>query len=210
MLATPTIDMPPVRGYAPDMELAQEMHLLHQALSGCDASFRALVEEHSPQLLRLAWRMLGNHSDAEDIVQEAFLRLHRHLPTFRGDSRLSTWLYRTVTRLAIDVLRREKLKRILFFSRRDNDAPDPVELFADPRPGQESQLIAKQQLAVVRRQLDKLSAQQRAVLTLRHQEQLPLLDIAELLGISEGSVKTHLHRAVRSLRSALDKTEVLP
>jgi len=192
------------------MELLEETILITQARAGCDASFRALVEEHSPALLRLGWRLLGNHSDAEDIVQEAFLRLHRTLVTFRGDSRLGTWLYRTVTRLAIDTMRRERLKRALFFSRKDNEAADPVELFADPKPGAESQLIARQQLTVVRQQLRKLSAQQRAVLTLRHQEQLPLQAIAELLGISEGTVKTHLHRAVRSLRNALEETEVTP
>jgi RNA polymerase sigma-70 factor (ECF subfamily) len=107
-------------------------------------------------------------------------------------------------------MRREKLKRALFFTRKDNEVTDPVELFADPKSGAESQLIARQQLTVVRQQLRKLSAQQRAVLTLRHQEQLPLQAIAELLGISEGTVKTHLHRAVRSLRNALEETEVTP
>jgi len=202
-----SIDSALPRGYAPDMDRQREKILLDQARSGCESSFRTLVETHSPQMLRLAWRLLGNRSDAEDLVQEAFLRLHRHLSDFRGDSALSTWLYRTVTRLAIDALRREKLRRALFFFRSDEQAVDPLEFCADPAPGQERTLIAQQQLQAMRRQLRSLSPQQRAVLTLRHQEHLPLQQIAELLGISEGTVKTHLHRAVRALRASLDEPE---
>jgi len=202
-----SIDSTLARGYAPKMDRQREKILLDQARSGCETSFRTLVETHSPQLLRLAWRLLGNHNDAEDLVQEAFLRLHRHLADFRGDSALSTWLYRTVTRLAIDALRREKLRRSLFFFRATEEAVDPLELFADPAPGQERTLIAQQQVQALRRKLRSLSPQQRAVLTLRHQEHLPLQQIAELLGIREGTVKTHLHRAVQTLRTSLDELE---
>jgi len=205
--SAPTIDSPAGRGYAPVMDRQQENSLIARARTGCEASFQALVEAQSPPLLRLAWRLLGNRADAEDLVQEAFLRLHRQLDSFRGDSALSTWLYRTVTRLAIDALRREKLRRRLFFFRADNDAVDPLEFFPDPQPGQEQTLIARQQVQALRDHLRTLSPQQRAVLTLRHQEQLPLQAIADLLGISEGSVKTHLHRAVKSLRAALDQLE---
>lgn len=202
-----SIDSIRLHGYAPGMERAQEQKLLDQARAGCQSSFRTLVEAHSPKLLRLAWRLTGNRDDAEDLVQEAFLRLHRHLDDFRGDSALATWLYRTVTRLAIDALRREKLRRRLFFFRSSDTSLDPLDLYADPAPGQERTLIARQQLQAMQRRLQKLSPQQRTVLTLRHQEQLPLQQIAELLGISEGAVKTHLHRAVRTLRADLENLE---
>lgn len=85
------------------------------------------------------WRLVGNGEDAEDPAQDSFLRLYRSLPEFRGESCISTWLYRTTTRLSIDYLRRERIKRKVFCFRLDNDSSDPVEVASDPlqKPGRE-------------------------------------------------------------------------
>ena len=206
-VATALIDSQHSGEYPLAMDKREESILVAQARDGCQQSFATIVTQHSPQLIRLAWRLLGNRADAEDIVQDAFLRLHRSLGSFRGDSRIGTWLYRTVTRLAIDNLRRENIKRKLFFMRRDNSAPDPVDLVASPNSDQEARLGAQQQVIMLRQSMNKLSPQQRTVLTLRHQEELPLKEIAEILNLSEGTVKVHLHRAVKSLRSALAERE---
>ena len=189
--------------YARNMDKVQEQALLEQIRSGDEGGFEILVKQHADRVTGLAWRLLGHREEAEDIAQEAFLRLHRALPKFRGDSRVSTWLYRTVTRLAIDFMRRERLKRRLFFSRRDEDDLDPVELASDPRDNPERDLNAKQAMHRLRRALRSLSPRQRAIFTLRHYEGLPLREIAELLDLEEGTVKTHLHRAVTVLRSEL-------
>ena len=194
-------------GYALPMNIRDETILLDQARNGCEQSFEILVRQNSEKMIRLAWRMVNNRSDAEDIVQEAFLRLYRSLSSFRGDSRISTWLYRTVSRLSIDYLRREKLKRRLFFFKPRDDAADPFEQAASGETAQDELAIAREQLADVHHALGNLSARQRAVLTLRHQEELPLREIAEILGLTEGSVKVHLHRAVQNLRAALDEKE---
>lgn len=194
-------------GYPLAMDKQEEDILVARARDGCQQSFATIVTQQSPQLIRLAWRLLGNRSDAEDIVQEAFLRLHRSLNSFRGDSRLGTWLYRTVTRLSIDALRREKIKSRIFFLRRNNSDPDPLDLIATQASGQDVRLDAKQQIALLQQAMQKLSPQQRTVLTLRHQEELSLKEIAEVLDLSEGTVKVHLHRAVKSLRSALAEKE---
>lgn len=189
--------------YARSMDKAQEQILLERIRSGDERGFEILVRQNADRITGLAWRLLGHREEAEDVAQEAFLRLHRALPGFRGESRVSTWLYRTVTRLAIDQMRREKLKRRLFFSRRDDDDLDPVELASDPRDNPERDLNSKQAMRRLRRVLGSLSPRQRAIFTLRHYEGLPLREIADLLDLEEGTVKTHLHRAVTTLRSEL-------
>ena len=102
------VDRPFAERYAQTMDAAQEQILLDRIRSGDETGFEILVRQHAEQVTRLAWRLLGRREDAEDVAQEAFLRLHRALPKFRGDSRVSTWLYRTVTRLAIDQRQRKR------------------------------------------------------------------------------------------------------
>lgn len=194
------VDRLPVKSYPQNMIDAEEHALLERIRGGDDSGFEQLVKQHTGKIVGLAWRMVGNREEAEDIVQEAFLRLHRSLAEFRGESRIGTWLYRTTTRLAIDHLRRERLKRKLFFFRQDNDAPDPVEAASDGRndPGRDFQ--SQEMLLVLRKSLGKLSARQQAIFTLRHYEGLSLKEIADHLGIESGTVKAHLHRAVTQLR----------
>jgi RNA polymerase sigma-70 factor (ECF subfamily) len=189
--------------YAQDMADLEEQALLARIRNGDDSGFEVLVKEHTSKIVGLAWRLVGNREEAEDLAQEAFLRLHRSLPTFRGDSRISTWLYRTTTRLAIDHLRRERIKRKLFFFRQDNDAPDPVELASDGRRDQRHELLAQEAMQTLRKGLKKLSARQQVIFTLRHYEGLSLKEIAEQLGLETGTVKAHLHRAVTQLRQDL-------
>ena len=194
-------------GYALPMDAREEAILLDQARSGCEQSFEVLVKQNSEKMIQLAWRMVNNRSDAEEIAQEAFLRFYRSIDTFRGDSKVSTWLYRTVSRLCIDYLRREKIKRKLFFFSKPYSDYDPIEHSPSNTTPQDDLVIAREDLSHVLQAMETLSARQRAVLTLRHQEQLPLKEIAAILGLSVGSVKVHLHRAVQSLRLSLDQME---
>ena len=189
--------------YAQTMDAAQEQILLERIRSGDEAGFEILVRQHAERVTRLAWRLLGRREDAEDLAQEAFLRLHRALPKFRGDSLISTWLYRTVTRLAIDQMRRDRLRQRLFFSRRHTEDPDPVELASDPRANPARDLRTHQAMQQLQSALADLSPRQRAIFTLRHYEGLPIKEIASLLDLGEGTVKSHLHRAVTSLRKEL-------
>jgi len=194
------VDSIPVSSYAQSMIDSEEQALLERIRNGDHSGFELLVKEHTGKIIGLAWRLVGNREEAEDLAQEAFLRLHRSLPTFRGESRISTWLYRTTTRLAIDHLRRERIKRKLFFFRQDNDAPDPVDLASDPRRDQRRELLAQEAMQTLRKGLNNLSPRQQVVFTLRHYEGLSLNEIAEHLGLETGTVKAHLHRAVTQLR----------
>jgi RNA polymerase sigma-70 factor (ECF subfamily) len=182
---------------------ADEQALLERIRNGDDSGFEQLVKQHTGKIIGLAWRLVGNREEAEDLAQEAFLRLHRSLPDFRGDSRISTWLYRTTTRLAIDHLRRERIKRKLFFFRQNNDAPDLVDLASDARNDPGRELLAQEAMKSLRRSLGKLSSRQQVIFTLRHYEGLALKEIAEHLGLETGTVKVHLHRAVTQLRRDL-------
>ena len=197
------IDTPAPRGYSRRMDNPQELLLLERIRAGDQAGFETLMRQHASKVIGLATRLVGDRSEAEDLAQEAFLRLHRALPAFRGDSSVATWLYRTTTRLAIDHLRREKLRRKLFFFRHSDDDPDPLETVADPRSNPGRDLQTHQAMARLRQAMEKLSARQRAVFILRHHEGLPLQEIASLLGLETGTVKAHLHRAVTTLRAEL-------
>ena len=95
-----TIDTLYVSDYSQRMSLTEEQKLLEQVCNGDQSSFELIVKEHTGKVVGLAWRLVGNHQEAEDIAQEAFLRLYKALPGFRGESRVSTWLYRTTSRLA--------------------------------------------------------------------------------------------------------------
>jgi RNA polymerase sigma-70 factor (ECF subfamily) len=185
------------------MDNTQELLLLERIRAGDQGGFETLMRQHAPKVIGLATRLIGDRSEAEDLAQEAFLRLHRALPGFRGESSIGTWLYRTTTRLAIDHLRRERLKRKLFFFRQSDDDPDPLETVSDPRSNPGRDLHTSQAMSRLRQAMQKLSARQRTVFVLRHHEGLPLQEIASLLGLETGTVKIHLHRAVIALRAEL-------
>lgn len=164
-------------------------------------SFRAIVEEHSRMVFRLALRMTGNAQDAEDVVQDTFLKAHRSFDRFDARASVATWLYRIAVNASIDLLRR----------RRDAVAPrtagngdaDPMEALpsADPLPdrlafsGQVDRRVASA--------LTLLSARERAAFVLRHLEGMPVERIAEVLQIGPNAVKQTVFRAVQKLRLEL-------
>lgn len=201
--ASATVDSLAGNRYPRSMVNLEEKALVERIRNGDEFGFELLVKEHTGKVVGLAWRLVGNREDAEDLAQEAFLRLHRSLPDFRGDSLISTWLYRTTTRLAIDYLRRERIKRRVFFFRQDNDAPDPVELASDPLQNPGRELQSQEAMRSLRKSLQKLSLRQQVIFTLRHYEGLPLKEIADNLGLKTGTVKAHLHRAVTQVRKDL-------
>lgn len=201
------IDRLLLQEYPLSMDSHNEKILVQQAIAGDSRAFDEIVRLHSQQVIQLAWRLVGSREDAEDLAQEAFLRLHRSLADFRGDSSLATWFYRTVSRLAIDFLRRERLRRKLFWFRHYEDGTDPRDHAVAPGASPAQELLATEQQQRLRCALRQLSPRQRAVFVLRNDEGLALKEIARLLGLEEGTVKIHLHRAVAKLTTEL--TEIL-
>ena len=186
------------------MDSRHEKILVQQAAAGDVRAFDAIVALHSQRVIQLAWRLVGSREDAEDLAQEAFLRLHRSLADFRGDAALATWFYRTVSRLAIDFLRRERLRRRLFWFRQSDEETDPREQAVAPGASPAQELLAAEQRQRLRNALRHLSPRQRTIFVLRNDEGLALKEIAGLLGLEEGTVKIHLHRAVARLTAELN------
>jgi RNA polymerase sigma-70 factor (ECF subfamily) len=172
---------------------------LERAQQGSETAFQALVEEHSHPLFRLAFRMTGNEQDAEDVVQEAFLRAYRRLDDYQSSSHFAAWLHRSAANYAIDLLRRRKRWRVADLETLETHAP-----LTSEQPGPERVAFGAEIRDNVERQLAALSAKERMAFTLRHHEGLSLKEIGQIMDSSVGAIKNHLFRAVRKLRRALE------
>lgn len=165
------------------------------ARGGNEHAFELLVRRHQGHTYRLALRMLGNHDDADDAAQEAFLQAWRGLSSFRADAAFGTWLYRIAMNECLRLL-----------SRRREIAELPVEI-VDPTASPEEMLAAKQIVAAVKAGVAGLTPEQRAPWVLREVEGLTYEEIADVLALTVAAVKARLHRArlhiadaVRSVR----------
>ena len=175
-----------------------ELLLISRARGGDREAFGALVEQYRDNVYRLAYRMCGNAYDADEAAQEAFVAAWRALPNFRGDAKFSTWLYRLTANAAIDVMRREKRHQTV------GDG-EMVDLADDADSPQETVERTEQQEAV-QKALATLSEEYREVLLLRYMEELDYAEIAEVLQLPSGTVKSRINRAKAALKTALLKS----
>ncbi|HEX6771480.1 MAG TPA: sigma-70 family RNA polymerase sigma factor [Acidobacteriaceae bacterium] len=159
-----------------------------------DLRFQALVEEHAPMVFRTLVRLLGAREGVDDLAQDCFLRLYRALPAFRGEALVSTYLYRIVVNVAQDELRRRHREERPLISLAD-EAEGWGDRLRHPGRNAEEMLLEQEYAAHVERALAQLSAIQRTVLVLYHQEERTYEQIAAVLGMPIGTVRTHLHRA---------------
>lgn len=172
--------------------------------AGDRSKFARLVEETSPKIYRLLLKMLGDEADAEDALQDAYLKALRSLPNFEERSSLSTWLYRIAVNEALMVIRKRKPQVALGEDNGEDagDAPAPVEL-ADFCCLPEGELMSGEGKRQLNRAVQTLSPALRAVFLLRDVEDLSVRETAEALGVSEQVVKTRLLRARLKLREEL-------
>jgi RNA polymerase sigma-70 factor (ECF subfamily) len=175
----------------------------NRARHGDQAAFRLLVERHSHALFRLAFRISGNECDAEDLVQEIFLRAYKQLPRFDGRSAVGTWLYRIGVNCALDWIRARKMRRERQPVTSGEEAMQWLEQIATAAPGPERLLQSHQIARLLEPALDLLSETERSAFILRHHEGLGIDEIAELLGVRPGAAKHSVFRAVQKLRRAL-------
>jgi RNA polymerase sigma-70 factor (ECF subfamily) len=191
------------------VKLAEEQALVRSAQAGDRLAFEELVRRFDREVLRLALNLVHRPEDARDIYQESFLRVYRNLHRFRFECSFYTWLYRIVTNVALDHLRRRT-------SRREDQAPVPEEAeggtrdFFDRQPelrpgaNPEKHLLGQELGAHIATALDRLSPRERMVFEMKHYQGLKLRAIGEMLGTSEETVKNSLFRATRKLRASLD------
>lgn len=170
---------------------------------GDRTEFARLVETYSGQIYRLALKMLQNQQDAEDILQETFIKAYRSLPNFEGRSSLSTWLYRIGTNEALMFLRRKRPDQISVESPSDDDVEQaPLEI-VDWCCLPEGELMSSEARANLERSAAALPETLRVVFLLRDIEGLSTRETADVLDISETAVKTRLSRARLRLREML-------
>lgn len=159
--------------------------------TGDQDAYRVLVERHSQSVFRLAYRITRNEQDAEDLVQEAFLRAYRHIHDFDGRASFPTWVYRIAANASLDVVRGRK-----------RTTPEMPEL-KDPQPTPERQAAGRQMHERLEQAMDELTTQERAAFVMRHFEHLPISEIAVSLDLRENATKHSIFRAVKKLRAAL-------
>lgn len=183
-----------------------ETALIRAAQAGDQDAFAQLVRVYDQSVLRLALNLLRSPEDARDVYQEAFLRVYRNLHNFRFDCSFHTWLYRIVTNLCLDQMRKRKVRKeeptVIATPDGPVDRADTVaEQRADTDP--ERRLLSGQLRRRVKQVLGGLTPRERMVFELRHYQGLRLRQIGEILGTSEEAAKNCLFRANQKMRSAL-------
>lgn len=183
-----------------------EAALIRAAQAGDQDAFEQLVRAYDQSVLRLAMNLLRSPDDARDVYQEAFLRVYRNLNNFRFDCSFHTWLYRIVTNLCLDQMRKRKTRReessTLTTPEGSLDRMDSVvEERVDGDP--QRHLLAGQLRRRIKEVLAELTPRERMVFELRHYEGLRLRRIGEILGTTEEAAKNCLFRATQKMRLAL-------
>ena len=163
-----------------------------RARMGDRPAFERLVRRHQDRAFRFILRMIGSRDEAMDLTQETFLKAYRALPDWRSQARFSTWLFQIARNTALDALRRRRHTEFVSLTAGpDEEAIDPC----DTAPLPEERLADKQRIGLLERTLRALPVEQREILLLRELEDMSYADIAAMLNINEGTVKSRLARA---------------
>jgi RNA polymerase sigma-70 factor (ECF subfamily) len=185
------------------MDLSDQ-ELVARVRDGDTGSFRWLVERYSRSVFKLAYRMIGTEHDAEDVVQETFLRAYRQLPRYEARSSFGTWIYRIAANYSLDLLRaRERRHEIALTPPNGDGGHSSHETPADdPQPDQVA--FAGQLRRGFERAMKELSPQERTAFSLRHFEGCSIGQIADALEVSETAAKNSVFRAVQKLRRSME------
>jgi RNA polymerase sigma-70 factor (ECF subfamily) len=190
-----------------DPERALENQLIREAQAGSRSAFDALVRQYDQAVLRLALNVSGSETDAQDIVQEAFLKAYRYLANFRFECSFYTWLYRIVTNVALDSMRRRRTRREEPATMADGSGGtiDLLGNVSDDRamanPARE--LERKELGTQIQQALGKLTPRERMVFEMKHYQGMRLRAIGEVLNTTEETAKNTLFRATKKLRAEL-------
>ena len=182
-----------------------ELELIQQLRQGDEGAFKSLVANYQDLVYNTALGIVQNSEDAEDVAQEVFIQVYRSIDQFKGDARLSTWIYRITTTKALDHIRsRKRKKRFAFitslFGPNDELVHEPVDF---QHPG--VTLDRKEQAALLFKMIDQLPENQKVAFTLHKTEELSYQEIADVMQLSVSAVESLLFRARQNLRKLLEK-----
>jgi RNA polymerase sigma-70 factor, ECF subfamily len=185
---------------------ADDQRLIAECLRGNASAFGELVRRHQDRLFHTIFRMVNNAEDARDVVQEAFLSAYQSLDSFKGDSLFFTWLYRIAVNTAISLKRKQRVVLSIDSARGGEPLAEPADTSEVNRPGHA--LEQSEQEGRVQRALGRLSPEHRAVLVMKDMEGQKYEDIADVLRVPIGTIRSRLHRARLELREILEKDDV--
>lgn len=174
------------------MERLTDMQIVQRVAAGDSGLFGLLVERYSAPIFGLALRIVRDRTLAEEVTQETFIRAYEHIDTFRGACAPATWLYRIAYNRALKECRRRSFSRL-----------DAVNEPAEEEPP--ASRYDEQTVARMRRALTRLSPEERALVTLFYEEERPVVQIAEITGMSAGNVKVRLHRLRQHIRQYMER-----
>ena len=183
-------------GAAVSMTAEDDSSLVQRCRAGDSAAFDTLVERHRRQVYQVCYRFVGNHEDASDLAQDAFLRAYRALHTFKGHSAFSTWMYRVAVNVCLN---RVSAKQ---------PATEPLELREHQDATEETPdrtMLRRERAATVCAAIARLPKKQRATMILRMYHELPHEQIAAILGSSVGAVKANFFHALANLKKLLQE-----
>lgn len=181
----------------------EEKKMLKKAAAGDPSAFEQLVLQYQSPIYNLCLRITGNPEDAADMTQESFLKAWRSLDSFHFESAFSTWLYRLASNTCLDFLRSVKRRREFSLTIEDEDGDTQLLDLPDPALTPEASVLKSEEQALLASAMQQLDFEQRRILTLRVINDLSYTEIAAVLQIKEGTVKSRLARARESLRKKL-------
>jgi RNA polymerase sigma-70 factor (ECF subfamily) len=185
-----------------------ETHIIERVCSGDTYAFQQIVERYKKKIYYIAYDIVGDHHEAEDISQEVFIKMYRALDRFRKDAKMSSWLYQIAVNSSIDSLRRKKSKPLINVEDIDSVGVQEQALeSASPEADPERRAIAILMQEHIDSALNKITPQERTVFVMRHYNEFKIREIADVLEVSSGTVKSLLFRALKKLRKELSSSQ---
>jgi len=176
-----------------------------RACAGETEAFRVLVDRYSRKVFRLAYRMTCNEEDAEDVVQETFLRAYRRLKQFELRSSFGTWIFRIAVNVALDLKRKlGRYEQVEQHMGSDEDGAERIAQLPAAEPAPDRLLLSGELKHKVESVLAEMSPQVRAAFVMRHYEGMPIEQIGSVLGLKASATKNSIYRAVQKLRKELE------
>ncbi|MEO8430071.1 MAG: sigma-70 family RNA polymerase sigma factor [Acidobacteriota bacterium] len=182
-----------------------EARLIREVRSGNADAFEYFVRKYQRRITRVAYRLLRDAGEADCAAQESFLRAYQNLGDFREGSTFETWLTRICINWCKDRLKRRRL--VFYFHQappeREEEGPGPRDTAVSDDPSPERRAVSREIRERLRGAMESLSPRQRSVFVLKHFEELSIPEIADLMGLDSGTVKSHLFRAAHKIRERL-------
>nr|WP_275444859.1 RNA polymerase sigma factor SigW [Paenibacillus sp. ACRRX] len=182
-----------------------EKRLAMLARKGDTSAFAEIVELYKDKIFHLAYRMLSNRHEAEDVVQDTFLRVYRNLDRYDENQKFSTWIYRIGTNLCIDRLRKRKPSYSLDAEMNDQEGVDGYSMIPSDDRTPETYLLVSETQRMIHEAIDSLPAKYKSVMVLRYLQDMSLQEISDVLNMPVTTIKTRVHRGREFLRKKLER-----